>query len=291
MAHHTITTDHRTATFHRDHAPALTVAPGDTVTFETGDVAYERLHGGEAVEDIGLETFNMVTGPVAVEGVEPGDALVVEVLDVEIERAWSVWMPEFGGLGDHTDTTRTREIPIEGDRLCISDALTVPLEPMIGCIGVAPASGEGSTFTPAYRFGGNMDLREMSPGTTVDLPVEVPGARLSVGDLHAAMGRAEPTWVAIEAAGRARLRVDVATGAAPPTPRLHLDRMTLCMGIGPTLEKAHQSALDQAFNLLTKTHGLDPFDAYAYISARVGMRFGGPCGPIVMAEVPTPASA
>ena len=288
MSEFVVTTEHRTATFHRDHAPALEIDPGDVVTYETGDVAYERLHGGEAVEDIGLETFNLVTGPVAVRGAEPGDALVVDVLDVEIERAWSVWLPGFGGLGERAEEVQTREIEIEGDQLRISESLTVPLEPMIGCIGVAPAEGEGSTFQPSYPFGGNMDLREMSPGTTLHLPVEVDGGRLSVGDLHAAMGRAEPTWVAIEAAGRARLRVGLKKGAAPPTPRLRMGTTTLCLGLGYTLEKAHQSALDQAFDLLTVVHGLDPFDAYAYTSAQVGMRLGGPCGSIVMAEVPDP---
>lgn len=289
MAEHIITTDHRTATFHRDHGPALEIDPGDIVTYETGDVAYERLHSGESVEEIGLETFNLVTGPVAVRGAEPGDALVIDVLDVEIERAWSVWLPGFGGLGKRTGEVQTREIEIEGDRLRISESLTVPLEPMIGCIGVAPAEGEGSTFQPSYPFGGNMDLREMSPGTTLHLPVEVDGGRLSVGDLHAAMGRAEPTWVAIEAAGRARLRVGLEKDAAPPTPRLRMGTTTLCLGLGDTLEEAHQSALDQAFDLLTGTHGLDPFDAYAYTSAQVGMRLGGPCGSIVMAEVPDPS--
>lgn len=288
MTEHIVSTDHRTATFNRQHEPALEVEPDDIVTFETGDVAYERLHGGESVEEIGLETFNLVTGPVAVRGAEPGDALVIEILDVKIDRAWSVWMPEFGGLGGRTEETKTRRIEVEGDRLRISEDLTVPLRPMIGCIGVAPAEGEGSTFRPAYPFGGNMDLRELSPGATLRLPVEVDGGLLSVGDLHAAMGRAEPTWVAIEAAGSARLHVDVEKGAAPPTPRIRLGNTTLCMGIGPTAEAAHQSALNQAYDLLITHHGLDPFDAYAYASAEVGMRFGGPCGPIVMAEVPDP---
>jgi amidase len=75
---------------------------------------------------------------------------------------------------------------------------------MIGCIGTAPSEA-GSTFMPAYPFGGNMDLREMEPGTTVYLPVNVAGGLLSMGDLHAAMGSAEPTWVSLEAAGQATL--------------------------------------------------------------------------------------
>ena len=179
----------------RCDAPVARVAGGSVIRFETGDVAYERLAKGETVEQIGLETFNRVTGPVFVEGAAPGDALRVEILDVEIVRSWSVWLPGFGALGAHTQTVQAHQIPLEGGRAVISKRLSVPIEPMIGCIGLAPAEGVGSTFMPAYHWGGNMDLREMSPGTVVDLPVQVPGGLLSIGDHHAAMGRGEPTWV------------------------------------------------------------------------------------------------
>ena len=76
--------------------------PGDPVTFQTGSDAYERLAAGEPVDAIGLPNFNRVTGPVAVRGASPGDALAVEVLDVQVRRAFSVWLPGFGGLGART---------------------------------------------------------------------------------------------------------------------------------------------------------------------------------------------
>jgi amidase len=291
---HVVTTDSRTPTFSAHHAPALSVDPGDVVTFETGDVAYQRLADGEAVDDIGLENFNLVTGPVAVRGASAGDVLRVDVLDVEIARAWSVWLPEFGGLGARTDEVRVRQIEeTGGGRMRIADDLTVDKEPMIGCVGVAPEEGEASTFSPAHPTGGNMDLRELSPGATVWLPVEVDEALLSVGDLHAAMGRGEPTWVSFEAAGRARVRVDLAGDGDPvgdhlSVPRLRVGSTTLCLGMGETLDDAHQHALDQAYDLLTGWHGLTDFDAYAYASARVGMRLGGPASPMVLAEVPDP---
>lgn len=284
-----LSTDHRTATFSAAHAPALEVDPGATVTFQTGDVAYERLARGEPVEAIGLEHFNLVTGPVYVRGARPGDALQIEVRAVEIERAWSVWLPGFGGLGHETAEVQVRQVPLEGDRLRLSERVQVPLAPMIGCIGVAPAEGEASTFMPAYPFGGNMDLRELSPGTTLFLPVQMEGGLLSVGDLHAAMGTAEPTWVSLEAAGRATLRIDLARDLPLTTPRLRRGTSTFCIGLGETLQAAHQQALNQAYALLMETHGLAPFEAYAYASARVGMRLGGPASPLVLAEVPDPA--
>jgi amidase len=157
---------------------------------------------------------------------------------------------------------------------------------MIGCIGLAPAEGKGSTFMPAYPFGGNMDLREMESGTTVYLPVQVPGGLLAMGDLHAAMGVAEPTWVSLEAAGSATLKISVEKGMMLNYPRLRVGTSTYCLGMAETLEKAYQIALDAAYDLLINERGLAPFDAYAYASACVDMRLGGPATSIVMAVVP-----
>jgi amidase len=278
--------EQRAFAFDATLAPVLEIDPGASVTFETGDEAYFRLAGGEAVEAIGLENFNAVTGPVYVRGAEPGDALVVEVLDVQIRRGWSVWLPGFGGLGAQTGQIQVVQTPIAAGRITLAEGLSVPLEPMIGCIGVAPASGKGSTFMPAYPFGGNMDLRELAPGTTIYLPVQVPGGLLAMGDLHAAMGAAEPTWVSIEAAGQATLRIGLQKAAGLSHPRLRKDGATICVGMGDSLEAAHQHALDQAYALLTGPMGLAPFAAYAYASARVAMRLGGPASPIVLAVVP-----
>jgi amidase len=281
-----IPTEQRAFAFDAGLPPVLEIDPGAMVTFETGDAAYERLSHGESVDAIGLENFNAVTGPVSVRGAEPGDALRVDVLDIAITRAWSVWLPGFGGLGARTGELRVRQIPLQNGTARLSGRIAVPVEPMIGCIGVAPAQGKGSTFMPAYCWGGNMDLRELSPGATIYLPVQVPGALLSLGDLHAAMGTAEPTWVSLEAAGRARVRIGVEKGVTLDFPRLRVGSDTICIGMGDTVDKARQAALDQAYELLTGIHGLDPFEAYAYASARVGLRFGGPASPIVLAVVP-----
>jgi amidase len=282
---YTLSNDRNTVAFDRTSPPALEIESGDIVTFHTGDVAYERLSKGERVEDIDLENFNRVTGPVAVGGAEPGDALAIEVLDIEIDRAWSVWLPEFGGLGHRTTQMRVMETPLRDGRAHIG-TISVPVRPMIGCIGVAPAEGVGSTFMPAYPFGGNMDLREMEPGTTLYLPVQVPGGQLSMGDLHAAMGTQEPTWVSLEAAGSATLRISLVKGLALRFPRLERSGETYFLGMADTYEEAHHLALDQAYDYLVDDRGLEPFEAYAYVSAVVDMRLGGPATTIVMAVVP-----
>ncbi len=278
--------EQHTLDFRAEHEPKARVAPGSVIRFETGDVAYERLASGEALDAIGLESFNRVTGPVYVEGAEPGDALRIEILDIEIHRSWSVWLPGFGALGAYTQETIARQIPLEGGIAVISPRIRVPVEPMIGCIGLAPASGVGSTFMPAYHWGGNMDLREMSPGTTVDLPVEVAGGLLSAGDYHAAMGRGEPTWVSLESAGASTLRVSLVKRAGITHPVLRRDGTILFLGQGADLAAAHQHAVDRAWAYLIDERGLEPFEAYAYASARLEMRFGGPASAMVLAGLP-----
>jgi amidase len=282
----------RTATsFDASILPAATIEPGDDVTFEIGDSAYERLWAGESVHDIGLENFNAVTGPVAVRGAEPGDALRVEVLDISIRRAWAVRMPGFGPLSTGIKRTEVRPVVVADGFAAISPRLRVPLDPMIGCIGVCPAGEPGSTLGPAYPWGGNMDLRELSKGATLFLPVQVPGALLCLGDLHAAMGTGEPTWVALESSGEAVVRVGVEKGLHLPCPRLRIGTDTIFVaalaGHGH-LETAQEHAMLQAFEFLQASFGLDSFEAYAYCCARVSLRFGGPASPIVLAVVPDP---
>ena len=191
-------------------APSAHVSPsGATVVFHCSDAAYERLGGvvrageGPAPATAMVEA-NIVTGPLFVHGAAPGDA-VVEVLDVRIRRCWSVWTsdeevsgilaPKLAATGR---STSVRQLPIDdaGQAVEISARLRIPLEPMIGCIATAPASHEEcgyacgcSTFEPTFRHGGNMDLRELSKGASILLPVQQPGALLSVGDLHACMVR------------------------------------------------------------------------------------------------------
>jgi acetamidase/formamidase len=285
MAEHTLSAETFQVSFDASIPPALEVDPGDTVTFETSDVAYARLADGESVDAIGLPNFNRVTGPVSVRGAAPGDALRIEVLDVQVRRAWSVWLPGFGGLGHRTDEQRAIQTPLADGHAQIG-AQRVPLRPMIGCIGTAPADGTGSTFEPAYPFGGNMDLREMEPGTTVYLPVNVAGGLLSMGDLHAAMGTAEPTSVSLEAAGEATLRIGLEPAMALRFPRLRRGGETFFLGIAESFDDAHALALDQAYDHLVDERGIDPFQAYALISARCDMRLGGPASAIVMAVLP-----
>jgi amidase len=287
-----IAADRRQTIFDPAIPPVEEVAPGDIVCFETDDSAYARLAAGGTVEEIGVENLNAVTGPVAVRGAEPGDVLRIDVLEIEIARAWAVWLPGFGTLGNRTAAARVRPLGIDGDLVSLAADVQVPLEPMIGCIGLAPRIGRASTLKPAYPFGGNMDLRELSPGATLWLPVQVAGALLSVGDLHAAMGQGEPAHVSLEAAGLATVRISLEKMRTLQSPRLRVGSDTIFVGMDDRtraaggIHRAYQRAIDQVFDELVTGRRMDPFTAYAFICARVSTRFGGPAGSLVLAVVP-----
>ena len=174
---------------------------------------------------------------------------------------------------------QVEKVPIEASRLRISERVTAPLEPMVGCIGVAPAAGEGSTVSLSYLWGGNMDLREFSPGATIFLLVQVEGALLSMGDYHTGMGFGEPTCVSLEGCGEATVRIDLEKSLALEFPRLRVGRTTICVGIGRSVKEASAVVVDQAHDLLLDTFEMAPFEAYAYASAKVDLKFGGPASP------------
>ena len=291
MNHHVVARSHCQRTFARIAQPVLEIDSGDVVTFETTDEAYERLWRGESPEEIPDEDFNIVTGPVVVRTAEPGDALKIEIVHIHIRRAWAVWIPGYGPLGDLSDELQVRPLPFANGQIAISERLSVPLSPMIGCIGLAPATGTASTLEPAYPFGGNLDLRELSVGATLLLPVQTSGAWLSIGDLHAAMGTGEPAHISLEAAGEATVRVTVEKNLRLLTPQIVLEDRTLCLSVldlQGTIEQAAQFATRQAYDFLVAEFSLTPFEAYAYVSANVELRLGGPASPMVIAVVPHP---
>lgn len=266
--------------------PAARVPPGSIVEFETSDEPYEQLARGISLDLLPIEQFNQVTGPLAVEGVVPGDTLRVDILDIHIERAWLVFLRAFGPLGRWLPETFCWELPIEGHTLVVSPRVRLPLQPSIGCIGLAPKHGRSSTFRPVWPWGGNLDLPELRPGSTIWLPVQRPEAFLFIGDVHAAIGAGEPAHVGIEAAARVRVRVDRVTGLRCPAPRLRTEHELIFVGIGETIPLALRRALEHALEALRVEYKLTPPEAYGLVCGCLSYRFGGPAGPVVLASLP-----
>jgi len=276
-----LTKDQAAGAFTAARPPELTVVAGagDRITFETDDLAYAQM---EQFRDLGrvTATINPVTGPVFVQGAEPGDALAVTIHDIELaEQGWSISIPGAGALARPMGPDFfVRRIPVRNGRVQLTDGFDCPVAPMIGCLGVAPADRDGSTVMPTLRTGGNMDLTDARPGSTVYLPVEVPGALLSVGDIHAAMARGESSFVAIECAGRATVSVDVIKDRRLRAPHVDTGSEYVCVGLGDPVQDSIVMAYEALFSVLVDDHGWDPGDAYVTMSALAHTELGGPTG-------------
>ncbi len=293
---HIVPANKTTVSFRPDAEPVLHVRPGEVVRFETSPEPIERLFAAGAgwTELVDVRAINAVTGPVFIEGVMPGDAVSIKVLAIEPrDWGWNAAIPGFGLLDGLLPEPMLERLPIRDGEVIVSERVRLPLRPMIGCLGLAPAEGATSTLSPAMPWAGNYDLTQIAPGATVLFPAQVPGGLFSLGDLHAAMGEHEATFVAIECAGSATVRLDVRPGMALETPRIETADRIFVVGLSPCgdYSAARLQAARLLYELLTREAELTPREAYAIISARGELTLGGPAGTIVLGSVPWPSTS
>jgi amidase len=237
--------------------------PGDTLALSKGD--------------------NPLTGPFSVDGAEPGDTLVVHILDLQVDgdQGLGALGPGFGALNetnytamlhpplpekiwfypiDHAGNTATFQA------LDSNYKVKIPLHPFLGCIGVAPAGGEARSSIVPEAFGGNMDAPEASAGNTIYFPVNVSGGLLYFGDGHAAMGDGEIAGTAIEVPMRARLQVDVLKGKRTGWPRFENEKEIMAAGIYRPVDDALRIAFTELVAWIHTDYGLSELDAYELLS-------------------------
>ncbi|MFI5311538.1 MAG: acetamidase/formamidase family protein, partial [Gemmatimonadales bacterium] len=226
---------------------------------------------------------NPQTGPFWVEGAEPGDTLAIHIVKLEPARSYAVssFGPGFGILvgTDRTamlgpefpETTWRYEVDAKAGtaRAATRDgkhAWQVPLAPFLGCLGVAPAFGEVRTTIVPGTFGGNMDCPEVRAGNTVFLGVNAPGALVSFGDGHYAMGEGEIMGAAIEGAMNVEVVVDLIKRKSTPIPRIENADDVMFVGSGRPLEDAARVAFKAMVGWVRETSGLSEIDAYQFVS-------------------------
>ena len=274
-------------------APVLQVAPGDRVGFDVIDAAGGQLDASSGIANLvalQFERINPVCGPVFVEGARPGDVLKVTVLSFEPSGwGWTANIPGFGLLAEEFKEPALRIWSYDPAALtpaAYGAWARVPLKPFAGTIGVAPAAPGLHSIVPPRRVGGNMDIRDLSAGTVLYLPVEVPGALFSVGDTHAAQGDGEVCGTAIESPMRIELQFDLIPQTYLAFPRFttpgpvtrHLDGAgyEVTTGIGPELISAARDAVRGMIDLLARQHGMPAVDAYLLCSV---------CGDLRISEI------
>ena len=271
-------------------APTHRIAPGTVLQLWTEDAFSGRLRRptDRPSEVLDITEVNPQTGPFHVEGAEPGDTLALHVVDLVPARDWgaSTTIPFFGALTG-TDRTELLQEPLpeltwiyqlDRDRGTVlfeahrSDfRVELPIAPILGTVGVAPAGREVRSSLVPDKFGGNMDTPEMRAGTTVYLGVNVEGALFSVGDGHYRQGEGESCGTAVEGAMDATLIVELIKGGhikggAPEWPRLEHDDDYVVVGSARPLEDAWRASQVGMIAWLGELFGLDRLDAYQLLT-------------------------
>jgi acetamidase/formamidase len=263
--------------------PVMKVKPGDILELWTDDCFGGLVRGIDDLPSQLITAFNPQTGPFYVEGSGPGDTLVLHFVSIEPARDWAVstTFPLFGAL---TSTLRTVSLqdPLpelvwvyEADRsrrVVHYEArngdysVELPMDPMHGTVGVAPAFGEARSTLVPDAHGGNMDTPEMRAGTTCFIGVNVEGALFSLGDGHYRQGEGETCGVAVEGAMDTVLVVDLIKGRTTPWPRLEDDAYIMSTGSARPLEDAFRIAHGDLVHWLVEEFAFEALDAYQLVS-------------------------
>lgn len=234
-----------------ENEPVLHVPSGSTVIFETCDCFEDQIQSADTpFEALDWNRINPATGPVYVEEAEPGDVLAVRIEKIRIaEQGVMVTGPNLGVMGFDFTENHIQMIPVQDHKVILSDGLEIPVNPMIGVIGTSPAKESISCGTPGGH-GGNMDCKQIREGSTLFLPVNVPGALFSLGDLHAAMADGEIAVCGVEIAGEVTVKLEVLKGKAWPLPVVINKEHLITIASEEDLDKAADQAVINMVNFL-----------------------------------------
>ena len=274
-------------TWDAGNAPVLTVDSGDTVVVHTRDVSDNQITPDSTVDVIaGLDWDRVypLAGPIAVNGAQPGDTLAIEVLDLHTQGwGWTAILPGLGLLSVDFPDPYLRIFDLTaGDVTHLRDDIAIPIEPFMGTMGVCPAGASAQPVMPPGRFGGNLDTRQLTRGTTLYLPIEVDGALFSCGDAHGAQGDGEVCVTGLESPMYGALRFTLHKDrpipapqyltSGPLAPRVAAGPWYGTTGVGPDLFVGAQEAVRAMVDHLAAEHGLSPEDAYLLCSLCVDLR-------------------
>ena len=269
--------------------PSAICESGETVIFETRDcyddsVTSEERPLGDREDALG----NPATGPLYINGADAGDVLKVEILDISLHsRGVMCASFSWGIFAGRLPEAKAVMYEIEGDKIRFDDTLLLDCCPMIGVIGTAPA-GEGIATSVPDVHGGNMDCRKIGAGTVLYLPVAVPGALLSMGDLHALMGDGEVFGCGLEIAGTVTVRVSVLKEKPLPTPFLLTRDAVITIQSAATVFEAGKTAARLMEEFVRRVTGLEEVKSEMLMSLVSHMSVCQIVNPLMTARVEFP---
>ena len=259
-------------TFSPKHKPAQHIEIGELVLLQTEDAFGGQIKTEkDSLEALDWSKVDGATGPVYVEGAKPGDTLVVDILDVRTDNKGLIaTIPKSGILGYKSFKPTTKAVQIRKGYIHFEKGIRLKTKPMIGTIGVAPKT-ETPTGTLG-RHGGNMDVKELTAGTRLYLPVLIEGAFFAAGDIHAVQADGELCVSAIETAGQIKLKFHLIKNKQPEWPILETETNFSILACGDTLDEAAQSATETATQALMKEHKWTFEKAYMFASLAVNLQ-------------------
>jgi acetamidase/formamidase len=266
----------------KSHKPVVRINSGDKVTFEVNEVISEQITRNSVAEDIlklDASKFHKLAGPVYFEEARPGDALVIDILNVKVpDWAWSAVLPGYGLL-EEFDKPYLWIWKLGRRYALFKNGIKIPLRPFCGTMGVAPPEEGTFEVMPPGRHGGNMDTKHLTAGSRLILPVWVDGGLFSVGDIHAAQGDGEVCISAMECPGEVTLKFNVEKDSkiqAPryitvgePQPKYGYYATT---GTSPDLMDASKQAVRHMIEYLVKEYALTREESYVLCSVAADLR-------------------
>lgn len=264
--------------FDPKHKPVREVQPGETLTFETMDCfSNEIKRADQLTTAFDYNQANPASGPVFLAGAEPGDILTAELKSIEVgEQGVVTTLPGVGPMADIMDI-RTKVLKLK-DGWTEFNGLKMPLRPMVGVIGVAPAGEPVACGFPGAH-GGNLDSKLMTVGAKAYFPVRTPGALFQLGDIHAVMGDGELCGTGLETAGRVTVTLNLIKNKALDWPALETDDKWYVMTSDLDYTKALIAATGQMQALMSQAYGWDATDVYFYLSLWGDLEVNQGCQP------------
>lgn len=268
-------------TFDKNNTPVCKAEVGEVLKFVPMDCFSNKLTSEDMqIADVlatGFDVANPAAGPVYIEGAEPGDVLVVDILDIQVADEGTVGTMEgCGPLSDDMDL-RVKKVKIK-DGVADFNGIKFPIDPMIGVIGTAPA-GEGIMCGSPGLHGGNMDSKIIKKGSKVYFPVHVPGALLQMGDIHATMGDAELCGTGIEIPGEILVKTSLIKNFELNMPVTETATHWWVNACAMDYDETLKVASEELCRLLMNITGWDKTDTYMYMSIQSDVQINQACKP------------